>query len=348
MGKYRAALVGCGRMGGSIDDEVLKYEACILPYCHAGAYAAIPNITLVAAADMDPIKLEMLSRRWSVPNRYTDYREMIEREKPDIVSVTTPATSHAEVAVFAAEMGAKGIYCEKAMCCSMIEADAIVGACERNGVKFNLGTTRRYHPGYEVMRKLVADGEIGAPRAAVSYMAGSLMHTHSHTFDLLLYLLGDPEVECVQGRLDTDLDPSVSRYGTDPTLGMAYVRFRNGLDAHWIGVPGVMDYEVLGTAGTVRAMNNNIDWHLRKTGRKQGRWQLLDPVDFPPFERKSPTVRCIEDLIEAIETGRQSRGNVYVARAGMEIALGIAESHRQDGARVHMPLKNRELHIASR
>lgn len=102
-------MVGAGRIAGTIDDEVVDYPASTLPFSHAAGYSAIPEVELVAFADTDEAKARSLAQRYGVPGVYTDYREMIEREKPDIVSVATPCTSHAEISIFAAEHGARGI-----------------------------------------------------------------------------------------------------------------------------------------------------------------------------------------------------------------------------------------------
>ena len=131
--KYRVGVVGCGRMAGSIDDEMpAGYPG--LPYSHAATYAAIEDTDVVAAADPAEQKLEAFCKRWEVPGKYADYRQMIEKERPDIVSVCTRQPLHAEVTVFAANHGVRGVYCEKAMASSMAEADAIVNALEQNGV----------------------------------------------------------------------------------------------------------------------------------------------------------------------------------------------------------------------
>ena len=61
-------------------------------------------------------------------NQYTDYREMLEKEQPDIVSVATQPEHRAEIVIYAAEHGVKAIYAEKAMAASMDEAAAMVAA----------------------------------------------------------------------------------------------------------------------------------------------------------------------------------------------------------------------------
>jgi predicted dehydrogenase len=172
---HRAAIIGCGRMAGSIDDEVRNYPGINFPYSHAGTYRACPRARLVAAADVVEDKLEAFCQRWDIPRRYRDYRELIEAEQPEIVSVTTRPGTHREIVVFAAEHGVKGIWCEKPLCCSLAEADAMVDACERNGVKFNLGTNRRYDPWYRELARLAASGTIGELQAVICHAGGSAL-----------------------------------------------------------------------------------------------------------------------------------------------------------------------------
>lgn len=50
MGKYKAVIVGAGRMAGTIDDEVIDYQPCSNPYSHAAGYAAVPEVDLLAFA----------------------------------------------------------------------------------------------------------------------------------------------------------------------------------------------------------------------------------------------------------------------------------------------------------
>lgn len=349
MKSYRVAIVGTGRMAGSIDDEVLQYPACTLPYSHAAAYATIPATTVVAAADINEAQLSKFCDRWNVPGRYKDYREMIEREKPDIVSITTPGTSHADICICAATHGVKGIYCEKAMACSMEECDRMVEAVERNGVKFNLGTLRRWAVGSDVIKDLLHRGELGKLQAIVTYGVGSLLHSASHYFDLVLFFADDADVDWVQGTVFAKPE-EVSRSRVERDVGgHGILQFKNGLRAYALETGLVAEFEVIGSAGTARSMNNGIDYQLRKTTAMDGgKWKRVGIVPFPTFERRSPTVRCIEDLLQAVETSGNTRGNVRVARAGTEIAFGLLSSHQQGGARVPLPLKDRSLYMVSK
>src|SRR5688572_13122358 len=176
--QYRAAIVGCSRIGAFIDNEVMGRPDMVLPYSHAAGYEACERVDLIAGADLREEVLEAFGGRYDVPasHRYTDFREMITREKPDMLSVATQPEQRAEVALFAIENGVKALYCEKPLCASLEEADRLVAAVEKHGVAFNMGTNRRWHPGYEVMRQRIKSGELGKLQALIVYSGGPMFN----------------------------------------------------------------------------------------------------------------------------------------------------------------------------
>jgi scyllo-inositol 2-dehydrogenase (NAD+) len=332
--KFRACLIGCGRMGATIDDE----SPSDLPFSHAAGYTAVDEVELVAVSDVIPEKVEAIRKRYNAQNGYTDYREMIQKEKPDIVSVATRPATHAGMTIFAAQNGVKGIYCEKPLCCSMEEADAMVEAVEANGVKFNYGTNRRYQPMYWKMRELIEAGEIGDLQCVICHCGVTVAQwMHTHTSDMMMYLAGDSEIEFVQGNIVANDDDWVgNRLNTDPVIPMGYVQFKNGVIGYLV-VAGGYEFEASGSSGKLRTVNNG--------NALQYRSGLGEPR---PVEGVSPdrgTVNCIKDLIHAISTDGQTRGNIQQARRSQEMILGFIESHRQGGQRVNLPLANRGLYV---
>ena len=131
---YRVAITGTGRMGGLMEDENPFTNQYVKPYSHFVSYGVIEQTEVVAVANRGTERLKRFTDRFGVTNTYLDYREMIEKEKPDIVSVTTPSFARAEPIIFAAEHGVRGIYAEKGLCASLEEADRITQAIKDNGV----------------------------------------------------------------------------------------------------------------------------------------------------------------------------------------------------------------------
>jgi predicted dehydrogenase len=343
MTKYRVAIVGLGRMASTIDEEVTDYSAITLPYSIAASCQEIDRVQLVAGADILPEKREAFRQKWGVTALYEDYLKMIAQEKPDLVAICTRGELHAEMAVRVAEAGVPMIYLEKAMACSMREADMVLKACQDHKTLFNTGVLRRFDSRYHKARELIEKGEIGQVKAVIHYASSSLMHGHIHSIDTIMYLLGDPEARSVWGELrPRDMKVENNRLDKDPAA-IYQIEFDGGVEA-WTIPAGMWDFEIWGTGGCIRGMNNGIDWAMRKPFKLSDRRSIFREVAFPDYQARSATVACLEDLIDAHEEGRATLGNVEVTHRATEICLAVAESHIQ-GRRVELPLNNRDLYI---
>lgn len=348
----KAAIIGCGRMAGTIDDEVRDHPGMLFPYGHAGAYLLAPDVELVAAADPDTARREAFCDRFGIRARFDGYREMLEAIRPDIVSITTPAAGRAEIIVEAARRGVRGIYAEKALACSLAETLAIAEACTRAGTALNIGTSRRYHPAYRAARQLVDSGALGRRKVAVGYAGGALMHTHSHTVDTLLFLLGDPEVLEVAARLSLPAGATGGRrLSEDPGVEWALLTCSGGTRAALFSVPGRYEFEVVCAGGAVQAYNNGYaeTWGIRRPGpAQQGGMAVWESAPLPPYDaRVSPTLRAVLELVAAVRDGSPTSGGIAVARRQMEVAVACVESHVRGGAPVTLPLGGSDWYIPS-
>lgn len=345
MAKYRVAIVGLGRMASTIDDEVLDSPAVALPYSIAAACRAVESLELVAGADILKEKREAFGRRWNVNALYENYLEMLAQEKPDLAAVCTRGELHAEMSIQVAEAGVPMMYLEKAMACSMLEADAVLKACRENNVYLNTGVLRRFDSRYRQARQWIEQGAIGELRAGVHYASTNLMHGHIHSVDTLMYLMGDPKAVAVTGALRPhSLKIENNRLGGDPNATY-HIEFENGLEA-WTIPAGHWDFEVIGTKGSIKGMNNGIEWRLRNRETPLGaRHTVYTEAPYPEPPRKSATQFCLEDLVRAFENKRPPLGDAAIAHHATEICLAVAESHRQGGARVTLPLENRLLYV---
>lgn len=342
---YRAGLIGCGRMGATIDDEVRDrpHSDLFLPYSHAAALAACPCIEFAAVCDPVAEKATAARQRYGVAAAYTDYQEMIRKERLDIVSIATRPGPHAQVTLFAAEHGVRGIYCEKPLCNSMREADAMLAACRQHEVKFNYGTQRRYTPLYRHLRQLSDEGRIGQVQAVVANCGVSVAQWgHTHAADMLLFLAGDGEAEFVQGSaIIAESDWEGQRLAIDPRLTSGYVCFKNGVHAYLVAAGGY-EFEVSGTKGKLRTLSNGIDYTWRAAD-EHGEFR---EVEGPRIPITSGTLKGVEDLVSALDSGGPTQGGIELACRSQELIFGMVASHRQGGRRVELPLAERDLSIA--
>ncbi len=347
MKTYTAALIGCSRMGAFIDNEVRGRGSVLKPYSHAAGYTACDRTDLIACADLRTDVMERFGEAYGVPKerQYTDFREMIDTEKPEVVSVATQPEQRAEIVIYAAEHGARAIYAEKAMAASISQADAMVEACDRNGVAFNLGTNRRWDPGYDAMKSVIDSGDLGPLKALLLYSTSSLFNTASHGFDLIMRLNNDSRGVSVQGRLlDDEPFKADGTIGVDP-VGEGTVMFENGVVCYAMNTGHASRYDAVCEDGIVSARYDGRGYQVLR-GDPSGSSPAFVEGEFPEFEMESSTLLLIEDLVHSLDTGEPPRGGAHNARASTELIFGIIESHRRGGARVELPLEERTTRMA--
>ena len=338
MAQYKAVLIGCSRMGAFIDNEV---PAKMRPYSHAAGYEACDRVDLIACSDVRADVMDQAGQRYGIAaeKQYLDYREMLEREKPDIVSVATQPEQRAEIIVYAAENGARAIYAEKALSASLEEADRIVEVCDRHGVALNMGTNRRWDPGYDVIKELIDSGEIGALKSIVLYDTGNLFNSASHGFDLMQRLNSDVPAISVQAQLQAGPEAIEGQILRQDPVGHGIIQFENGVTAYALNSGRGFEIEAICERGVATALINGNDWLLRTATAKdfRGRDELA-PAVFPQFGGKLSTLVLVEDLVHALDTGEPPRGGVRVARANMELIFAFVESHLRGGLKIDLPL----------
>ena len=369
MAKYRVAIIGAGHRAGAHDAKFRGKGRRRLS--HADAYSHIEQCELVGAADPNAENLARLCGSYDIPRRFADYRDLLCELKPDIISICTTARPRAEIIIAAAELGVRGIYAEKALCSSMEEADRIRDACRKAGVAFNYGTNRRFDINFGAVRSAVMDGIIGDPEGAGFFGADLIMHGGSHVFDTLMFLLGDPAVEYVQGslaayeergekwlpegrkvfnrpiynsaenRFEPDPTLGVNDFTSDPGMDWAVVQFEGGVQGHVVRSPAMYEFAVYGSQGHVYCSEGTPAYTVRRRPTRFSHEFAAEPLALPEFQDSTECI--IHDLIRGLETGQPTTGNIDVAHLGTEICLAVAESHIHEGGRVPLPLANRTL-----
>ena len=359
MKTYRVAIIGLGRMGSTIDDE----HPALGPYSIPACCRTSDRLELVAGSDLVQERREAFGKKWGISALYEDYLEMIEKEHPDMVAITTRGTSllkpnnrapskefredsHAEIGAAVAEAGVPMIYREKAIANTVRGADKLMEACNKNGTVFNAGVLRRFSSWAQVTREAIERGEIGDPRSVVHYGGSSLMHGHVHSIDTISYLLGDPEILAVRGELEPrDMVIEDNHIAADPHANFQIV-FANGVEA--FSIPGgPAETEVVGSENSIRASNtlngSEVAVHLRAAAKGNGKPEWTS-VPVPPLPGGT-VVACLEDLVDSHESGRPTKANISVSHRVAEALLAVPESHRQGGAWISLPVENRDLYV---
>lgn len=148
----KIALVGCGKIADGHLEEIRKLEAA----AH-----------VVAVCDTEVLMAEQLAMRFEVPHFYTDFQQMLEREKPDVVHIATPPGSHLSLAKTAMDAGCH-VYVEKPATPTHAETLEMVQYAELRRRKLTVNYTYLFDPPALLMRELIAQGQLGDPIHAES------------------------------------------------------------------------------------------------------------------------------------------------------------------------------------
>lgn len=132
------------------------------------AWSRIPEVEFVAFSNRDPEKAKLVEEKFGPLKLYSDWREMLDREKPDFVDIITPPASHREMC---AEAGRRGIHivCQKPLAPTLADAREIVAQAARDGVRFMVHENFRFQPWHREIRRQLAGGAIGAKLHSLTF-----------------------------------------------------------------------------------------------------------------------------------------------------------------------------------
>ena len=142
--KYKGVGIGAGYFAG------FQYRA----------WYRMPELEITALCNRDVEKARPIMSECGIERHYTDYREMLEQEKPDFVDIITPPETHLEMCKDAADLGIH-IICQKPLAPTLAEAEEIVSYCRKKNVRFMVHENWRFQPWYREIKKLIENNAIG-------------------------------------------------------------------------------------------------------------------------------------------------------------------------------------------
>lgn len=342
------ALIGCGR----ISTNHIK--------------AAVNNqLEIVAVCDVLPEKMEELLGKHGLEkdssiHRYADYKEMLEKEKPELVSIATESGIHAEIALHCIEKGVHVII-EKPMAMSMDDANQIIQRSEEKNVKVSACHQNRFNVAVQELRKAVEAGRFGklshgsihvrwnrnkgyyeqAPwRGTWAQDGGALMNQCIHGIDLLRWMMGN-EVDEVYGATRQQFH----NYLEAEDIGMAVVKFKNGAIGTIEGTTNVYPQNLeetlflFGESGTAKiggTSTNNIDvWNFADETAEDAKNKGLEEATSNVYGNGHTSL--FADMMDAIANDRKPYVDAVAGRNALEMILAIYKSQKT-GQPVKLPL----------
>lgn len=344
------ALIGCGRIAVNHMKAALNNK-----------------LEIVAVCDVLPEKMEAILEKYDLQNddsikRYTDYKEMIEKEQPELASIATESGNHAEIALHCIDKGVNLII-EKPMAMSIEDADKIIALSEEKGVKVSACHQNRFNVAVQELRKAIEAGRFGklshgsihvrwnrnqgyydqAPwRGTWAQDGGALMNQCIHGIDLLRWMMGD-EIEEIYGVTRQQFHD----YLEAEDVGMAVIKFKNGAIGTIEGTTNVYPKNleetlyVFGENGTVKiggTSTNNIDvWDFADETEDDAKNKGLEEQTSNVYGNGHTSL--FADVMDAIENDRKPYVDAVAGRNALEVVLSIYKSQKT-GEPVNFPLKD--------
>jgi len=342
MSSYRAAVIGTGRIASLLERDPLRAK----PHSHAAWYRHHPDIELLAGADIDNARLEAFGRDWGIPDShlFTDYRLMLDRIRPDLVSICAYAPQRLEMVEACIRAGARGLWIEKAIACSLREALLIQELLRQSGAKAIVNQPRRTDAAYRAVRRIIDERALGDLLSVTCIMSGYLIHTGTHAYDMLHYWCG--EMIGALGWLERESPPE------GPILdcgGNGHILFKNGV--HALVVANTRDYYIFQfdlafTKGRIQIGNDIRKVLVPGASRNYSGFEELFEVE--GFELSDPYPwPMVYDLIRSLETGSDPAMSVFNAIEAFRMGLALFQSHREGHGLVRPEDLNETLRLES-
>ncbi|MEP6672600.1 MAG: Gfo/Idh/MocA family oxidoreductase [Chthoniobacter sp.] len=327
---------------------------------------------IVGIADDDPTGLAASGKRLGVTKLYVDYREMLAKEKPEIVGIGPRWVSDRVAMVTAAAEAGCHIFLEKPLAANLRDADAMLAACQRAKVKCGLAHQLRAMP---PLRAALADiragkyGKVlrlyGQPSDDARGGGEELIVHGTHFFDLMISLVGPPRwvsAHFATGERDATLaDKHEGREPVGPIVGdsaAVMIGFDHGVRGFWNSTAN------LNKGGTIYGLTIQCEQAticMRTRGEvfiypgpviepenDQRAWQKVWVEDwhFTPEHQPAPlndyllrgNQTLVRELVAAIERDTEPSASLRDAVFVTEIIQGAYASHFADGRRLAIPL----------
>ena len=331
---YRAAIIGLGFIGGAdqVSGDRLGQQVTNLDGTHFQALTRHPRIKLVAGSSRDDGRRERFEQRAAVPT-FADWKQMLDTERFDIVSVASYAPSHAELVEACAHSGVRAIFCEKPIATRLSDAERMVHACQQSGSLLVINHNRRFHPHYHELSRRIAAGEIGDLTGGwLTWPTGRLGNVGTHFIDAALLLTGR-RVTRVSATLDLAGRPDCRGPEFRDPGGWAMLQLDNGAIIH-LHAPDYSNspIEVVlhGNLGSVKLSRNTAaikPWN--------GEPEELLPI---PADDGTSMDRAVNAIVNWLDSGTKNECTAEAALQTLEIILACHASHAGNGAWTELPL----------
>ena len=320
----KVAVIGVGAMGRN----------------HTRVYSELPDADLVAVSDADGNLSNAVAEKHNA-RAYTDYREMLEKEKPDAVSIAVPTAMHEEAGLAALDAGAH-VLIEKPIAATVEEGRRLIEKARVMKKKLMVGHVVRFNPAMQALKQKLDAGELGRMYQIVCRRAGPfparirdvgvIVDLAPHDLDIMRYLVGSNPVRVyaeIEQRIHTDHED----------LLWATLRFADGvvggLEINWLTPTKIRETLVLGERGLFKVDDLTQDLYFFENAQaKDVQWATLQAfkgvsegsMTRYAISRYEPLKAELQEFLKAVQNGSTVPVSGEDGLDALKISLALVES----------------------
>ncbi len=287
---------------------------------HIRGWQETEGVEPIAGADINEEAVDAAEKQQGLAG-YTDWREMLEAQRPDLVSICTPPFLHAEITIECLERGIH-VMCEKPMAATREDAEQMAAVADEADALLQVAYCHRFHGPAMKLREIIASGILGRPvffRGAFTGLSemesdhrsniaqaggGALMDNGSHAVDLYQFLLGKiADVSCRAGTLLQEME-------TDDVAVMIFEGEEGCYGEVLVGYsvpPQFTEWRIAGERGLL-TLEDYFNGPVRFWDRDTGEWE-----DHECDNSLTRFQRQFAHFIECIREGRLPLSNAETA-----------------------------------
>lgn len=326
---YKAIIIGCGDIAGGYQRDRGSGFPIVT---HIGAYLKIPRIASISCSDSDGSRMAHFMERFGLTSGCADYRELLKKESPDIVSVCTPPETHLGIIKNCIEAGTRAIWCEKPLGTELEHAEDIVRLAEDCGVSIVVNFLRRFDIAAEKIRDIMESKTMGGLKRVVINSSKGIMSNGAHAIDLLQSWLG------LTSAKTHDIVPLKTHEDFGDDICGDFFFIAGEIPVHYFGNEGdafnFFEIDLLFESGRIRTVENGLSYEMYK------------PQENPYFENKYYLGGCVPLegdwggamikqlgwLTDRLQAGRPDYSHLRNAFENMRITHKIIDAFKRSGA----------------
>ena len=320
----RVAVIGVGSMG----------------FNHLRVYSELEGIQVAGISDVSTERLKAITDRFAV-STYSDYRELIEKEKPEAVSITVPTSDHEEVATFALKAGVHTLI-EKPIAASVEEGKRIIALAQETKRLLMIGHIIRFNPAIQALKKRLDNGDLGrifqifcrraGPFPARIRDVGVVIDLAPHDVDIMRFLTGLSPT-----RVYAETEQQIHTNHEDLLFGL--LRFPGGLtgalELNWLTPKKIRETLVLGEKGLFFVDDLLQDLFFYENAQASGElWSPLNtlrgvsegPMTRFELQKQEPLKAELKAFLSAIESGGPAPVSGEDGLEALRLSLALVES----------------------